>query len=36
LDVAKDFIVDVPNGAKNDGVYAMKEYVTICSISNDG
>ncbi len=34
--IARDLVVDVLNGAKDDGVYTIKEYVTIFTNSNDG
>ncbi len=34
--IARDLVADVFNGAKNDGVYIIKEYVTIFNNSNDG
>lgn len=34
--VARDLVDDVLNGAKNDGPYTIKEYVTISSTNSDG
>jgi len=34
--VTMDLVTNVPNGTKNDGVYTIKEYVTISNTTNDG
>ncbi len=34
--VTRDLVDDVFNGAKNDGPYTIKEYVTISSTNSDG